>query len=84
MFYTDTTLVCATGGTSEPRWSYKAVQTDTYMAVSATSWYSDTGISTLTITTTQQGYYTCTPVAAGTTYTVATFNPDVTVGKLKL
>ena len=66
---------------SEPSWEYKAVQTDTYITESATSWDSTTGISTLTITTTQLGYYTCTPIAGETTYTVAIFNPDVTVGE---
>ena len=51
------------------------------MTRSATSWELTTGISTLTITTTQQGYYTCTPIAGGITYTVAIFNPDDTVGE---
>ena len=81
VFYTDTTLVCATSGASEPSWEYKEVQTDTYMNQQPTSWDPTIGISTLTITTTQQGYYTCTPIAGETTYTVAIFNPDVTVGE---
>ena len=83
MFYADTTLVCATNGTSEPFWEYKAIQTDTYTTQSSTTWNPTTGISNLTITTTQQGYYTCTPIAGGTTYTVAIFNPDVTVGMIR-
>ena len=83
VFLNDTTLACVTSGTSPPQWSYKAAQTNTYTTQSATSWDSTTGISTLTITTTQQGYYTCTPIAGGITYTVAIFNPDVTVGKIR-
>ena len=81
IFYTDTTLVCATSGVSEPSWEYKAVQTDTYMTQLSTSWDNTTGISTLTIATTQLGYYMCTPIAGETTYTVAIINPDVTVGE---
>ena len=84
VFYTDTTLVCAASGESEPSWEYKEVQTETYMNQQPTSWDSTTGISTLTITTTQQGYYTCTPIAGGIAYTVAIFNPDVTVGMIIL
>ena len=81
VFDTDTILACATSGTSEPSWEYKAVQTDTYSTVSATTWDSTAGISTLTITTTQQGYYTCTLIAGETMYTVAILNPDVTIGE---
>ena len=84
MYTTSTKLACITSGTSQPQWMYKAVQTDTYMNRSPTSWDSTTGISTLTITTTQQGYYTCTPIAGETTYTVAIFNPDITIGKIIL
>ena len=80
VFYDDTTLVCATSVATQPHWTFKAVQTDNYISQSATSWDSTTGISTLTITTTQQGYYTCTPIAGGITYTVAIFNPDYTLG----
>ena len=84
VFFDDRTLVCATSATSQPQWSYKEVQTDTYITVSATPWDSITGISTLAITTTQQGYYTCTPIAGEITYTVAIFNPDDTVGMIRL
>ena len=84
IFYTNTTPVCVTSGASEPSWHYKAVQTDNYILESSTLWDSTTGISTLTITTTQQGYYTCTPIAGGITYTVAIFNPDDTLGKIHL
>ena len=84
VFYADTTLVCAISGASEPSWQYKAVQTNNYITESSNSWNSTTGISTLTITTTQQGYYTCTPIAGGITYTVAIFNPDYTLGKIRL
>ena len=82
VFYADTTLVCATSEATEPQWTFKAVQTDNYINQSYTSWNSTTGISTLTITTTQQGYYTCTPIAGGITYTVAIFNLDDTLSKL--
>ena len=84
MFYADTTIVCATSSTSQPQWIYKEVQIDTYITVSSTSWDPTTGISSITITITQQGYYTCTPIAGGTTYTVAIFNPDVTIGNTRL
>ena len=84
VFYVNKTLVCISNGTSQPLWKYKEVQTDTYVTMSATLWDNTTGISTLTITTTQQGYYTCTPIAGGTTYTVAIFNSDVTIGKIKI
>ena len=84
VFNTSTTLVCATSGASEPSWQYKENQTNHYINESATSWDNVTGISTLTITTTQQGYYTCTPIAGGITYTVAIFNPDYTLGKIRL
>ena len=84
VFYDDTTLVCATSVANEPIWTSKAVQTDNYIPESSTSWDSTTGISTLAITTTQQGYYTCTPIAGGITYTVAIFNPDNTLGKIRL
>ena len=84
VFNSSTTLVCVTSDASEPSWQYKAVQTDNYISQSSTSWDSTTGISTLTITTTQQGYYTCTPIAGGITYTVAIFNPDDTLGKIRI
>ena len=84
VFYADTTLACATIGTSQPQWSYKENQLANDVTQLATTWDSTTGISTLIITATQQGYYTCTPIAGGTTYTVAIFNPDVTISKLSI
>ena len=84
VFYADTTLACVTIGTSQPQWSYKENQLANDVTQSSTTWSPVTGISTLTITTTQQGYYTCTPIAGGTTYTVAIFNPDVTISKLSI
>ncbi|KAI6650360.1 hypothetical protein LOD99_6037 [Oopsacas minuta] len=72
VFYNDRTLVCATSDTStEPEWSRNG-------AVITGTWDDVTGISTLDITISQQGYYTCTPVS-GTSYTVAIFNPDITI-----
>ena len=84
VFYADTTLACATIGTSQPQWSYKENQDANDVSLSSTTWIPATGISTLSITTTQQGYYTCTPIAVGATYTVAIFNPDVTISKLSI
>ena len=84
VFYADTTLACATSGTSQPQWSYKENQDASVVSLSSTIWRPVTGISTLTITTTQQGYYTCTPIAGGVTYTIAIFNPDVTISKLSI
>ena len=84
VFYVDTTLACATSGIAQPQWSYKENQGANDVNQLATTWNSITGISTLTKTTTQQGYYTCTPIAGGVTYTVAIFNPDVTISKLSI
>ena len=84
VLYASTTLVCATSEATEPQWTFKAVQTNNYINESSNSWDSTTGISTLTITTTQQGYYTCTPIAGGITYTVAIFNSNDTLGKIRL
>ena len=80
VFYTDTTLACATSGTPQPQWSYKENQNGNVYNPSAVNWNLTTGISTLSIHTTEQGYYTCTPVAGGTTYAVAIFNSDITTG----
>ena len=84
VFYADTTLACATSGIAQPQWSYKENQDASVVSLSSTILRPATGISTLTITTTQQGYYTCTPIAGGITYTVAIFNPDVTISKLSI
>ena len=84
VFFADTTLACASSGIAQPQWSYKDNQLANDVSQSSTTWIPATGISTLTITTTQQGYYTCTPIAGETTYTVAIFNPDVTVGKISI
>ena len=81
VFYADTTLACATSGASEPSWEYKAVQTDNYTDKQPTLWDSTAGISTLTITTTQQGYYTCT-IAGESVYNIAIFNDDSTTSEL--
>ena len=82
VFYADTTLVCATNGTSQPQWSYKENQNGNVYNPSAVEWYPTTGISTLSIYTTEQGYYTCTPIAGQTIYAVAIFNPDITIGEV--
>ena len=84
VFYADTTLACATSGIAQPQWSYKDNQLANDVTQLATTWIPATGISTLSITTTQQGYYTCTPIAEETTYTAAIFNPDVTISKLSI
>ena len=41
---------------------------------------SITGVNSLEITISQQGYYTCT-LNGGTSYIIAIFNRDVTIGK---
>ena len=84
VFYADTTLACATSGIAQPQWRYKDNQLANDVSRSSTTWIPATGISTLSITTTQQGYYTCTPIAGRDTYTVAIFNIDVTVGMMRL
>ena len=82
VFYADTKLVCATSGTNEPQWWYKENQDASSDSQLSKNWNNITGISTLTITTTQQGYYTCTPIAGRYIYTVAIFNTDVTTSEL--
>ena len=44
-------------------------------------WDATTGISTLDISTTKQGYYTCT-ISGGDSYNAAILNPDITTCKL--
>ena len=82
VLYTDTILVCATSGTSQPQWSYKENQNGNVYNPSAVYWNPTTGISTLSVHTTEQGYYTCTPIAGETTYIIAIFNPNITIGKI--
>ena len=80
VFYADTTLACATNGTSQPQWNHKENQNANSQSLAATSWNLSTGISTLDITITQYGYYTCTPIS-GTTYTVSIYDLADTIGK---
>ena len=81
IFYTDTTLVCATNDTSnEPVWSYNETQQGTDSTPPGVIWDPSTGISKLDIITTQQGYYTC--AVTGESYTVAIFNPGITTSEL--
>ena len=82
IFYTDRTLVCVTSDTSqEIQWTYQPTQDSTNIARTDATWDTVTGISELSITITEQGYYTCEILPGGTNYTVAIFNPDITIGK---
>ena len=82
IFYTDRTLVCVTSDTSqEIQWIYRPTQDSTNIARTDAIWDTRTGISELSITTAEQGYYTCEIVSGGTNYTVAIFNPNITIGK---
>ena len=73
IFYTDTTLVCVTSDTSVvPVWSYRETQQGNDSTPTGV-WDATTGISTLDISTSQQGYYTCTMMGSPV-YNVATFN----------
>ena len=81
IFYTDTTLVCVTNDTSiEPIWSYRETQLGNDSTVNGL-WDNSTGISTLGIITSQQGYYTCT-ITGVSSYHVAIFNPNFTTSEL--
>ena len=80
IFYTDTTLVCVTSDTSVvPVWSYRETQTGSENPPTGVNWDVTTGISTLDIVTTQQGYYTC--AISSDSYSIAIFNPDFTTSK---
>ena len=81
IFYTDTTLVCVTSDTREPIWIYKKTQQRDSTSTTGKIWDSSTGISTLDIVTSRQGYYTCT-VTGESIYTVAIFNPVITTSEL--
>ena len=65
----------------EIQWTYQPTQDATNIARTDAIWDARTGISELSITITEQGYYTCEIVSGGTNYTVAIFNPDITIGK---
>ena len=82
IFYTDSTLVCVTSDTSVvPVWSYRETQQARLMRPTGIIWDTTTGISTLDIVTTQQGYYTCT-TSVSDSYNAALFNPDITTSEL--
>ncbi|KAI6650359.1 hypothetical protein LOD99_6036 [Oopsacas minuta] len=76
IFHTNTTLVCATNDTSQQiQWTYQPNQ-DATENETTSLWNTTTGISSIEIMTSQQGYYTCK--VRNVTYTVAVFNPMVT------
>ena len=83
IFYASKTLVCVTSDTSqEIQWTYQSTQDGAEVSKTTDASYSSvTGISELSITTTEQGYYTCEIVSGDTSYTTAIFNPDITIGK---
>ena len=83
IFNASKTLVCVTNDTSqEIQWTYQSTQDGAEVSKTTDASYSSvTGISELSVTTTEQGYYTCEIVSGGTRYTVAIFNPDITIGK---
>ena len=82
IFYTDTTLVYATSDTSQQiEWTYQPNQTATASSrTTSSSWNASTGISTLEIMTSEQGYYSCQAGNLGS-YSAAIFNPDNTIGE---
>ena len=83
IFYTTTSLVCATNDTSqEIQWTHQYNLDASTTTVSTSTWNNVTGISRLEIVITIHGYYTCTPVPGGTSYRVGIFNPDITLGKV--
>ena len=85
VFYNGRILVCATNDTSQQiKWNYQPNQDATVSEITELSnWDTVTGISTLDVMTSSQGYYMCEIVIGAeiTTYTVAIFDPNVTVGK---
>ena len=83
IFYTATSLVCATNDTSQQiQWTHQSNLDANTTIVSTSTWNNATGISTLDIMMTKHGYYTCTPIPGGTSYRVGIFNPDITLGKV--
>ncbi|KAI6658377.1 hypothetical protein LOD99_11050 [Oopsacas minuta] len=73
VFYTDTTLICATSDSTEPQWSKIGIPSGNNAPSGI--WNSDTGISTLSIQTTAQGYYTC---SEGALFTASIFDQSIT------
>ena len=81
IFFTDTTLVCVTNDTSIiPVWTYRGTQQGSDSTPTGVIWDTSTGISTLDIVTTQQGYYTCT-IVGESVYNIAIFNDDSTTSE---
>ena len=65
----------------EIQWTYQPTQDAINIVRTDATWDTVTGISELSITITEQGYYTCEIMSGGTNYTVAIFNPDITIGE---
>ena len=84
IFYTNTALVCATNDTSQQiQWTHQPKldsEANDVTGLSTTNYA--TGISTLDIRTSTQGYYTCIPIPGETNYMVGIFDRDTTIGEL--
>ena len=79
MFYENRTLVCANSEGTEPEWKYREMQS-TEDITPIDSEFTN-GLSYVSITTGDQGYYTCNQMMGEiTSYTVAIFNKDITIG----
>ena len=79
MFYESRTLVCANSEGTEPEWKYREMQS-TEGVTPINLEFAD-GLSYLNINTGNQGYYTCDQMMGeSTSYTVAIFNKDITIG----
>ena len=61
-----------------PVWTYRETQQARLMRPTGVNWDDSTGISTVDIVTTQQGYYTCT--ISSDSYNLAIFNLNEIVG----
>ena len=87
VFYANSTVVCATIDTSQIiQWFYVSTQTGNEVNLtSLANWNNSTGISIIEIETSQQGYYSCEIMTDSgvTAYTIAIFDPTVTIGKSK-
>ena len=84
ILYANSTIVCATNDTSKQiQWSYKSTQKAEYTNIqNSSTWDVLTGISTLQVMTSQQGYYSCE--VGDIVYTAAIFDPTSSIGMLQI
>ena len=83
VFYENKTLVCANSEGIEPQWTYREIQSTEGVTLIHLEFTN--GISYLSINNDNQGYYTCDQMMGeSTSYTVAIFNKDITIGQFSV